>query len=441
MEPIKLIPLVSGRAEEWSNGCEHFAAHLTYDMSAVLGVWPDAAPSVAFERADGEKYAHEFIVAENILHIPLTLADTAVAGACKCVVTMISQDGRVNSDVYHGRVTVGIDTLGEEPTDPQLGIIEQVNNAAARAEIAAKDAEGTLEEVVSAGEAQKQEIADAGAEQIENIQNSEMVKDLIKDAISEHFEENAITAEAIGAASADDLRNHEENKENPHAVTAEQVGAASKDAFNAHAENKENPHHVTLQQLGGLPDTYVAPVASVNGKTDAVVLTAADVGALPDTYEAPVASVNGKTGEVSIAHSDVGAAPATEDATYPGCYYRMVGGVKEWINPPMQIGVEYRTTERYNGKTVYVTAISLGTLPASGEKGTTYTESTSPATAVVHLAAYAKSASGTINQFPFYNSSGVLQGKASATSSKVYIDAFKDMSSNTGYAIIKYTKD
>lgn len=36
----------------------------------------------------------------------------------------------------------------------------------------------------------------------------------------------------------------------------------------------------------------------------------------------------------------------------------------EWVNPPMQLGIEYRTTERYNGKPVYTKIVNLGALPA-----------------------------------------------------------------------------
>lgn len=35
----------------------------------------------------------------------------------------------------------------------------------------------------------------------------------------------------------------------------------------------------------------------------------------------------------------------------------------EWVNPPMVPGVEYRTTERYQGKAVYVAVVDIGTLP------------------------------------------------------------------------------
>ena len=35
----------------------------------------------------------------------------------------------------------------------------------------------------------------------------------------------------------------------------------------------------------------------------------------------------------------------------------------EWVNPPMELGVEYRTTERYQGKPVYVKMVDFGALP------------------------------------------------------------------------------
>ena len=45
-----------------------------------------------------------------------------------------------------------------------------------------------------------------------------------------------------------------------------------------------------------------------------------------------------------------------------------VWGPLEWINPSMQIGVEYRTTERHNGKPVYKKAINTGALSAGTSK-------------------------------------------------------------------------
>ena len=44
---------------------------------------------------------------------------------------------------------------------------------------------------------------------------------------------------------------------------------------------------------------------------------------------------------------------AIEDAEHKGCYFRWRGNEREWINPPMESFVEYRTTERFLGKPVY----------------------------------------------------------------------------------------
>lgn len=56
-------------------------------------------------------------------------------------------------------------------------------------------------------------------------------------------------------------------------------------------------------------------------------------------------------------------AQSIEDEEYPGCYYRMRDGEKEWLNPPMEFGVEYRTTERYRGEVIYIKRIYAASLP------------------------------------------------------------------------------
>lgn len=50
----------------------------------------------------------------------------------------------------------------------------------------------------------------------------------------------------------------------------------------------------------------------------------------------------------------------SEDMDNRGCYYRVVNGEQEWINPPLEVGVEYRTTERYLGKAVYARMYDCG---------------------------------------------------------------------------------
>ena len=69
------------------------------------------------------------------------------------------------------------------------------------------------------------------------------------------------------------------------------------------------------------------------------------------------------------ARSNIGAASGLESADYPGCYYNtLTDGAVEWINPPMALGTEYRTTERYLGKPVYEMVMDCGIVPTTGEK-------------------------------------------------------------------------
>lgn len=48
----------------------------------------------------------------------------------------------------------------------------------------------------------------------------------------------------------------------------------------------------------------------------------------------------------------------------------------EWINPPVELGKEYRTTERYNGKPVYRKFVSCGTITANTPAAITYSSDT-----------------------------------------------------------------
>lgn len=68
---------------------------------------------------------------------------------------------------------------------------------------------------------------------------------------------------------------------------------------------------------------------------------------------------------------EIGAAPAIESTEHPGCFYRTVDGVTEWLNPPMEVGVEYRTTERYEGSPVYTKLIAYSMNASGGSSGAT----------------------------------------------------------------------
>lgn len=102
----------------------------------------------------------------------------------------------------------------------------------------------------------------------------------------------------------------------------------------------DSEKHVAYAQRAGTADkTQSAITIRVNGGR---------------TEGSDMWTFDGSTGRtINITPDKIGAAPAVESTEYPGCYYRTVGGETEWINPPMVSGVEYRTTERYNGMPVY----------------------------------------------------------------------------------------
>ena len=60
--------------------------------------------------------------------------------------------------------------------------------------------------------------------------------------------------------------------------------------------------------------------------------------------------------------------PQTPTAVQDAPSGETLEALADWLNPPMQLGVEYRTTERYNGKPVFVMAVDGGVFPNSSSK-------------------------------------------------------------------------
>lgn len=109
-------------------------------------------------------------------------------------------------------------------------------------------------------------------------------------------------------------------------------------------------------------------------------------------------------------------------------------------NPPMEFGVEYRTTERWNGKAVYKKAINLGALP--NETNKTVTHGIDSSATYISVDALAKKSGSTLTQpFPFINASGELLGKVQLSATGVIVYAFSDLSEYTASATLHYIKD
>lgn len=100
-----------------------------------------------------------------------------------------------------------------------------------------------------------------------------------------------------------------------------------------------------------------ADVEAVREEVDS--LGAEDVGAHPNTWMPTAEEVGARPDTWMPTPAEVGSAPAVESSDHPGCYYRIVDGEIEWINPPMTDNVEYKTAEQWGNKAVYTKRITF----------------------------------------------------------------------------------
>ncbi len=129
-----------------------------------------------------------------------------------------------------------------------------------------------------------------------------------------------------------------------------------------------------------------------------------------------------------------------QSSEYPGCFYRIVDGETEWVNPPMEDGVEYRTTERIDGKPVYKQYGSLGALPNATTKA--FAVSVSGAKLdKAKLTVEAYNSSNRRYTFPFINTDGAIRAIVYATGARTYtIKSFSDLSDYSASYFIEFTK-
>lgn len=119
----------------------------------------------------------------------------------------------------------------------------------------------------------------------------------------------------------------------------------------------------------------------------------------------------------------------------------------ETISPPMQIGVEYRTVERYNGKPVYTQLVNCGALEAKTMKTIILPV---PADWIVScVGMHGPNVNGHRQASPFYYNNGstelVFHCSAEAyhveTEDKIYLYLYVTQATTESYALIKYTKE
>lgn len=104
----------------------------------------------------------------------------------------------------------------------------------------------------------------------------------------------------------------------------------------------------------------------------------------------------------------------------------------EWVNPFMQLGVEYRTTERYNGQPVYCKLVNFGALPNATQK---VVKHNIPNVSSV-ISVYGSAQDQAIGVGAF----GMQVTGINADNTNVAIWTSADLSNYSAYVAMKYTK-
>lgn len=106
----------------------------------------------------------------------------------------------------------------------------------------------------------------------------------------------------------------------------------------------------------------------------------------------------------------------------------------EYQNPPMLLGVEYKTTERYLGKPVYCKLVDCGTVPAVGASKTIVVD---PNAIIFSVSAYSPQRGLGI---PFLDANGVKLEINQSGNTLVFRNYSETRSDTNAHAVVKYTK-
>lgn len=104
----------------------------------------------------------------------------------------------------------------------------------------------------------------------------------------------------------------------------------------------------------------------------------------------------------------------------------------EYINPPLKLGVEYRTTERYLGKPVYCKLVNFGALPNATQKVVKH--NIPNVSSVISVYGSAQDQAIVVGAF------GMQVTGINADNTNVAIWTSADLSNYSAYVAMKYTK-
>lgn len=281
----------------------------------------------------------------------------------------------------------------------------------------------------------------------------------------------AVSTHNKDTAAHQDIRNALAGKE--------AAGAAATVQRNLTAHAGNTTVHVTSEEKTAWNDKAAGKHASQHGKDGADPITPAAIGAAPDGFglgdDATLISADTdlnsitKNGWYQFSNAPIHAPTNNQDgwnsgysalfvnsrnsasvtqtifgsntADVYGCQIKRVFVAGkwypwEWVNPPMDSGIEYRTTERYQGKPVYAKLFDCGTIPAQGtHKDLVFSPD---ASSIVLVTAYSPQRGTTL---PYYDANGVRYAITGTGGNSVMIWNYSESLMTTDVrALIKYTK-
>ena len=224
------------------------------------------------------------------------------------------------------------------------------------------------------------------------------------------------------------------------------------DDIKKHVADKQNPHGMTIEQLGAAPAGYGLGEIHAPGNESWNSIYAS--GFVRTNQYCPDNEwwygLNCKYYDAQSAQIAFRRAASTGDKltiavrNHPSNRKLDPWNQWEYVNPPMVVNTEYRTVERWNGKSVYTKLISLGALPDNDVK---YIANVFPAGAEnVVLNGYAVASvegmvDGGMEHMDIKSRvDGIWATTSPSASGSIGLQTSVDRSKYIAYVIAKYTK-
>jgi hypothetical protein len=232
-------------------------------------------------------------------------------------------------------------------------------------------------------------------------------------------------------------------KDGETVITAENLNAIQ-DEIIRHGNDKSNPHGVTPAQIGAAPAGYGLGTGAwqIGDNEDIDNIVGNGWYAFSQQNTSPNKPF--ATGELLTLTKNLNYRTQIAVLSYHPTSIvirQMTGGVWqpwEYINPPIELGRDYRTTERWQGKAVYTKIVNCGKFPTEGAKN--HTHFSTHTTQIIRVNAIGSSGFAvpyTATDAKVYVSATIYEGTAQIV---VYVE-MGDLTDKDCYAQVWYTKD